>query len=345
MDADYTALTSEYHDLTHARELSDRQADRMDQLLELACEDPTFAVLTNEVDEALFRHNTFSQSAKTHADNQIAIVKEFVLKAAPAPALGLNSVRVTDDGRAGQTQTLLDYYQLSTQRHLSKRDIVRVAELLQIASSDVYLNLLKTDLESDTLKSLYESLDLEIPDRADSRDITFKIQGDRINQLAMQQHRSSRRMNSFLTYAGFLIAIATSALFLAAHGPSIASQGVITVTPDPSETADPAAKFNELSKVRISKGKIKDEAESTVSKTPRETDKALFLRAKAWDRDYKTNRLKLLLTLPYKAKASFRLSSLDLWGNANTTYLEGRYELQKVESADYLQYQERKRRL
>ncbi len=352
MDADYAALTREYLALTSAIELSDQQADRMGQLLDFACRDLTFAVLTNEIDEALFSDiDLDGDRAKAYADDQTAIVKEFVLRETLAPVLNMPTLKGTQQVNAcktsvAQTQTLLDYYQLSRQQHLSNLDINRIAELLQITPADVQLNLLKTDLESSAaIESQRGVSTTSVPNKVDSRneirDITFKIQNDRINQLAVQQQASARRAGSFLTYARVLGLLVTTAIFSLIQGFSTPQHVSFSHTP---EASDPFEFFPEWSKTKTSKEKIKSEAESATAKTPKQIDKEIFLREKAQDRNAKASHFHFLLTRPYKAKNNLPLSALDLWGNVHMAAQEVAYDPSSIESIRYLQYQKQKQK-
>ena len=79
-EREYVALAQEYVALATAKRLSDAQADRMGSLLEIACQDETFSLIINEVDESLLQADECScPSRKSHTDDQISIVKEFVL--------------------------------------------------------------------------------------------------------------------------------------------------------------------------------------------------------------------------------------------------------------------------
>ncbi|NJM99841.1 MAG: hypothetical protein HC800_24310 [Phormidesmis sp. RL_2_1] len=112
----YKSLTLEYYYLAKRPTLENPQADRLAQLLDIAYTDSTFSLLVNEVDEALFHAEYIANPAiADHANDQAAIVKEFVLNT--------DDISPDDTIASGEaislTQNFLRFYQQTNQEYTS----------------------------------------------------------------------------------------------------------------------------------------------------------------------------------------------------------------------------------
>lgn len=112
----YKSLILEYYYLAKRPTLENPQADRLAQLLDFAYSDSTFSLLINEVDEALFHAEyTANPAIANHANDQAAIIKEFVLNTDDISP----DRTIASDEAISLTQNFLRFYQQANQEYTS----------------------------------------------------------------------------------------------------------------------------------------------------------------------------------------------------------------------------------
>ena len=210
---DYAALVQEYFRLAVADSLSENQAERMSRLLAIACEDATFSILVNELDEMLLQSDRYQYSKRQeHIDNQIAIVKEFVLSDDPIEKSSQRPLWDIEDGN--HTQRLLNFLHQSALHRLPGMTTANTVKLKARAKRfDQPLS------SAPALQTYPKELDSNRPDsRDDLRAASFNIHRDRLKELRLQIQQPKQIVDSHCLGQGekVMMRLAAIAGFIAA---------------------------------------------------------------------------------------------------------------------------------
>jgi len=163
-------LALEYARLAARSELSDLEAERMSEILELSQFDDSLCFLANEIDEFIFQQtNSSGDKIVENHKNIIVKIEEFIeIKQNnildnssvgtnnPKKSVGYSSRKQSHLSRLTSKQKSLikEYSELATRSKLSDSEAERMSEILEKAQSDDVLSLLINEVDSLTFQEL-----------------------------------------------------------------------------------------------------------------------------------------------------------------------------------------------